>query len=43
MVAHWVTSAKQEDTRARRLAQLIDVSARGEKPGVFRVEKKRKT
>ncbi len=26
---HWVMSAKQEATRARRLAQLIDCSARG--------------
>jgi uncharacterized protein YdeI (YjbR/CyaY-like superfamily) len=41
MAAHWVTSAKQEDTRARRLEQLIDLSAHGEKPGVFQVQKKR--
>jgi uncharacterized protein YdeI (YjbR/CyaY-like superfamily) len=29
MTAHWVASAKKEDTRARRLAVLIDSSARG--------------
>lgn len=27
----WVTSAKRDDTRQRRLAQLIDTSARGER------------
>ena len=27
----WVVSAKSEDTRQRRLAQLIDTSARGER------------
>jgi uncharacterized protein YdeI (YjbR/CyaY-like superfamily) len=27
IVQHWITSAKRPDTRARRLAQLIDVSA----------------
>ncbi|HWH52507.1 MAG TPA: YdeI/OmpD-associated family protein [Gemmatimonadaceae bacterium] len=27
--AHWVTSAKRPETRARRLAQLIDCSKRG--------------
>ncbi len=27
--AHWVTSAKQAETRARRLAHLIDCSGRG--------------
>ena len=33
-VLHWVTSAKRPDTRARRLATLIECSAAGEKiPG----------
>ncbi len=31
----WVTSAKREDTRQRRLAQLIDASARGERVPQF--------
>jgi len=31
MTAHWVMSAKKEETRARRLAILIDCSARGRK------------
>ena len=31
MVTYWVVSAKQEATRARRLAVLIDSSAKGEK------------
>jgi uncharacterized protein YdeI (YjbR/CyaY-like superfamily) len=42
MLAYWVTSAKQEETRQRRLAQLIDLSARGSKPGVFQERKKTK-
>ena len=34
VVLHWVTSAKKPETRARRLAILIDCSAKGEKiPG----------
>jgi uncharacterized protein YdeI (YjbR/CyaY-like superfamily) len=34
VVLHWVTSAKRPETRAKRLAALIDCSARGEKiPG----------
>ena len=34
VVLHWVTSAKKAETRARRLAILIESSARGEKiPG----------
>ena len=34
VVLHWVTSAKRPETRAKRLAILIDSSARGEKiPG----------
>jgi uncharacterized protein YdeI (YjbR/CyaY-like superfamily) len=31
VTAHWVMSAKKDDTRARRLALLIDCSARGKK------------
>ena len=31
---HWVTSAKQEETRARRLAQLIADSAASQRLGV---------
>lgn len=34
VVLHWITSAKRDETRAKRLATLMDVSARGEKiPG----------
>ena len=29
-VTHWVTSAKQEATRERRLKKLIDACAKGE-------------
>jgi uncharacterized protein YdeI (YjbR/CyaY-like superfamily) len=32
---HWVTSAKREETRARRLEQLIESSAAGRKPGAL--------
>ena len=35
LATFWVTSAKQEETRRRRLAQLIELSARGEKPRGF--------
>jgi uncharacterized protein YdeI (YjbR/CyaY-like superfamily) len=35
LATYWVTSAKQEETRRRRLAQLIEKSARGQKPGAF--------
>jgi uncharacterized protein YdeI (YjbR/CyaY-like superfamily) len=31
MTAHWVMSAKKEETRARRLGILIDCCARGRK------------
>lgn len=34
-VAHWVMSAKREETRERRLATLIDESANGRKVGSF--------
>jgi uncharacterized protein YdeI (YjbR/CyaY-like superfamily) len=37
---HWVTSAKQEATRQRRMAELIRVSEKGEKPKPFTLEKK---
>ena len=34
VVLHWVTSAKRAETRAKRLATLIEVSSKGEKiPG----------
>ena len=31
IITHWVMSAKKEDTRARRLARLIDKSTRGQR------------
>jgi uncharacterized protein YdeI (YjbR/CyaY-like superfamily) len=34
--AHWVVSAKQEETRARRLSQLIEDSERGKAIGPLR-------
>lgn len=37
---HWVTSAKQEETRARRLAQLIADSAAGHRLGVVTGKKR---
>ena len=37
---HWVTSAKRAETRARRLAQLIDDSAAGRKIGVMDISRK---
>jgi uncharacterized protein YdeI (YjbR/CyaY-like superfamily) len=40
----WVASAKREETRARRLAQLIECSAAGERlPGLARPATKEKT
>jgi uncharacterized protein YdeI (YjbR/CyaY-like superfamily) len=34
VVLHWITSAKREETRAKRLGTLIEVSAKGERiPG----------
>jgi uncharacterized protein YdeI (YjbR/CyaY-like superfamily) len=34
VVLHWITSAKRPETRAKRLAKLIEVSAKGERiPG----------
>ena len=35
LATHWVTSAKKPETRAARLAELIDRSARGERPKGF--------
>ena len=35
LAAHWVTSAKREETRTSRLAMLIEAAARGEKPKGF--------
>jgi uncharacterized protein YdeI (YjbR/CyaY-like superfamily) len=37
---YWVTSAKKEETRARRLATLIDDSANGRRLGVVTLKKK---
>jgi uncharacterized protein YdeI (YjbR/CyaY-like superfamily) len=34
--AYWIMSAKKEETRLRRLQDLIDSSARGEKPRALR-------
>jgi uncharacterized protein YdeI (YjbR/CyaY-like superfamily) len=42
LAAYWVTSAKQEETRQRRFAKLVELSARGEKPGEFQVDRKRR-
>lgn len=36
---HWVTSAKRPETRARRLAELIERSAAGERPKPFAVRR----
>jgi len=38
---YWVTSAKKEETRARRLATLISDSANGERVGVVTLKPKR--
>jgi len=38
---YWVTSAKKEETRARRLATLINDSANGERVGVVTLKPKR--
>jgi uncharacterized protein YdeI (YjbR/CyaY-like superfamily) len=40
-VLHWVTSAKKPETRAKRLATLIDCSAKGEKIPGYDIGKKR--
>jgi Uncharacterized protein conserved in bacteria len=39
---YWVTSAKREETRARRLATLIDDSAQGRRVGVVTLQSKSK-
>ncbi|MFL6749086.1 MAG: YdeI/OmpD-associated family protein, partial [Sphingomicrobium sp.] len=41
VVLHWVTSAKKPETRARRLATLIECSARGEKIPGYDIGKKK--
>jgi len=41
VVLNWVTAAKRPETRARRLATLIDCSARGEKIPGYDIGKKR--
>jgi hypothetical protein len=39
-MAHWIMSAKREETRAKRLEMLIDCSARGRKiPPLERLER----
>ena len=30
---HWIEDAKREETRARRVAQVVERAARGLKPG----------
>ncbi|HXG80194.1 MAG TPA: YdeI/OmpD-associated family protein [Sphingomicrobium sp.] len=40
-VLHWVTSAKKPETRAKRLATLIQCSARGEKIPGYDIGKKK--
>jgi uncharacterized protein YdeI (YjbR/CyaY-like superfamily) len=39
--AHWVMSAKREETRQKRLATLIEDSAAGRWIGVYRIERKK--
>ena len=41
LITHWVTSAKQEETRQRRLTTLIAESAKGRRVGVIAVKKKK--
>jgi uncharacterized protein YdeI (YjbR/CyaY-like superfamily) len=36
---HWVTSAKRDETRTRRMAELIEMAATGERPKPFRVRR----
>jgi uncharacterized protein YdeI (YjbR/CyaY-like superfamily) len=40
VVLHWITSAKKPETRARRLATLIEDSAAGRKIGLVEIGKK---
>jgi uncharacterized protein YdeI (YjbR/CyaY-like superfamily) len=37
---YWITSAKKDETRARRLAALIELSANGERLGIMTPKKK---
>jgi uncharacterized protein YdeI (YjbR/CyaY-like superfamily) len=41
-VAFWVTSAKKEDTQARRLSQLIECCRKGERVGLLQRPAKKK-
>jgi uncharacterized protein YdeI (YjbR/CyaY-like superfamily) len=41
--AWWVMSAKREETRSRRLAQLISAAARGERPAPFNISRGRES
>ena len=41
VVLHWVTSAKQPETRAKRLATLIEDSALGRKVGAYDIARKK--
>ena len=43
VTTHWVTSARKEETRARRLGILIDSSSRGERiPGIASTPRQKK-
>jgi uncharacterized protein YdeI (YjbR/CyaY-like superfamily) len=39
LAAHWVMSAVRDETRDRRLTELIDASGRGSRPRAFLVER----
>lgn len=39
LAAHWVMSAVRDETRERRLTELIDASGRGSRPRAFLVER----
>jgi len=41
VVLHWITTAKKPETRARRLATLIEDSAEGRKVGVVEIGRKK--
>ena len=41
VVLHWITSAKKPETRARRLATLIEDSAAGRKIGGVDISRKK--
>ena len=36
---HWVTSAKRDETRTKRMAELIELTAAGDRPKPFRVRR----